>query len=269
MSKVIFIDWSVFLHTAVYSCMKRQEMQFALNLSMKMVFACLKKIEINREDLLIFSMDSPLGSWRREVDNEYKRNRAKTREKTGLDWNVIFADFAVLIENLDMSTPFHIVQVDRLESDDIISVGCRYFTDKEIIIISTDSDFEQLVKYENVKIFSPKTKRYKVIKQSPHSIIAKKIKREQSDNLITPIRSVEEFEKRDLIVNLLRLPEYVENKAVKALTGLSKEYDTTLFRFPNMIYEIEDIYNNEKKTIVTWTDSFRAKKKKQKKETLF
>ena len=127
-----------------------------------------------------------------------------------------------------------------------------------------------MVKYENVKLFSPKTKRYKVIKQRPYSIIAKKIKREQSDNLITPVRSVEAFEKRDLIVNLLRLPEYVENKAIKALTNLSKEYDNQLFIFPNMIHEIEDIYDNEKKTIVTWTDSFREKKKKKQiKETLF
>ena len=41
-------------------------------------------------------------------------------------------------------------------------------------------------------------------------------------------------------------------------------------RFPNMIHEIEAIYDNENKKIVTWTDSFSGKKKKkQKKETLF
>lgn len=66
-------------------------------------------------------------------------------------------------------------------------------------------------------------------------------------------------------MNLLRLPDYIESKAVQALTNLSKEYDYSLFRFPNMIQQIKDIYNNENKDL-----SFKGKKKKKiHKESLF
>ena len=76
------------------------------------------------------------------------------REKSGLDWDTLYAGFNQLLEDINRGTDWHVVQLDTIEADDIASVACRYFTDKEIILVSFDSDWEMLWKYPNVKIFS-------------------------------------------------------------------------------------------------------------------
>ena len=262
--KVIFIDFSIFLNRSLLGCHMRGEIQYAQFMCMRMIFACLKKIELNEDDLIIFALDSPKGSWRRDIDSNYKKNRRAQRAKLNIDWTTEYAKFAKLIGNLEVATPFHIVEIDRLECDDIVSAGVRYYYNCECIIISTDSDFDQLTKFQNVKLFNPVKKEYKIITDDCYKLIAKKIKKEVTDNLITPILTVEDYERRDLIVNLTRLPEDIESLVVHELKKITiRNYDIGLFQYPKIQYELKNLFNNHNKKIITFKNSFRKKKKRK------
>jgi len=121
---------------------------------------------------------------------------------------------------------------------------CRYFKDNILIIVSTDSDYEQLAEYKNVKLFSPKSKNYKIVK-NPTAILAKKIQKETADNLITKIVTEEDYKKREMIVNLLRLPEEIENKVIQELSNIkvNDNFDPTKIPFGEMRRRYMSIYS--------------------------
>jgi 5'-3' exonuclease len=218
--------------------------------TLSMILACLKAIGCHPDDLIILALDSPKGSWRRDIDSAYKANRKENREKHDIDWDLAFSLFKDFIRQLEVSTPFVKIEIDRLEADDIISAGCRFYKDREVIIISSDSDYEQLAEYSHVKILTPKNKHYKIIK-NPSSILAKKIKKETTDNLVSEILTEEDYIRREKIVTLLNLPEDVENKVIEILsrTEQNPQYDLDKLPFKRKMAErYFEIYNEDKIT---------------------
>jgi len=94
--------------------------------------------------------------WRREYFPLYKANRKKTREKSDLDWDVIFQSLQKVKEEIRDNFPFHYMYVESAEADDIIAVLTKkYYEQEDILIVSGDKDFQQLHKYKGVKQFSP------------------------------------------------------------------------------------------------------------------
>jgi len=266
-SKVIFLDWGIFMYRSIF-CWERTRAVPPTYTAMSMVIACLKLIDLTPEDVIIIAVDSYKGSWRREVDSNYKANRKADRAKhLDIDWDTQFRKFNELLENISSSTPFHVIVIDKLEADDIIAYGVRYFKDSECVIISTDSDYEQLVVFNNVKLFSPVSKKYKIVKD-PHKILARKIVKETSDNLVTPITTQEQYEKRKKIVSLIQLPEEVEYKIKQALKKLDfkKDFKLENLRSKSIKNRFMQIYNND--NIVTISDSFGKKRKRRKKQSI-
>jgi 5'-3' exonuclease len=51
--------------------------------------------------------------------------------------------------------PFYVLQVKYMEADDIAGVLTKELQHKEKIIVTSDGDYVQLLKYKNVKIFDP------------------------------------------------------------------------------------------------------------------
>lgn len=197
--------------------------------------------------------------------NCYKANRKESREKHDIDWKKHFEEFNDLYERLDGGTPFHVVNIEKLEADDTIAFSCRYFKDRECIIISVDADYEQLVAFPNVKLFSPISKRYKKVK-NPYAVLASKIRKEQADNLITEIHTELDYEKREKIVNLLRLPEEIDKKVEEAIHFLpEKDFDYELIPFNSIRESFKTIYGNEK-YIVPENSLSRAEKRKLREE---
>ena len=97
--------------------------------------------------------------WRREVFPFYKNNRRKDRDKSGFDWGLIFETLNKIRQELKDHFPYKVLEVEGAEADDIIAVLCgRLAPHEDILIISNDHDFIQLLKYENVKIFKPTSK---------------------------------------------------------------------------------------------------------------
>ena len=240
--KVVFVDSSYLMFRALYAC---RDAFMAQSVYQKMLFSSLQRLHLDPDDIVILALDSPKGSWRRDFDSLYKANRKEQREEcVDIDWEKSFKLFENTISRLYLGTNFHVIVIDRLEADDIIAYGCKYYKNNTVIIVSVDTDFEMLCVFPNVRLFTPIGKYFKHVK-NPHSILQNKIAKEQTDNLVSPILSEKDFERRNLIVNLMTLPKEVEEKVDVALSelDLEKSFDVT-YLSPNIRKLYNNIYNN-------------------------
>ena len=99
--------------------------------------------------------------WRKEYFPFYKAGRKKTREKSDLDWHLIFDMLAKFKLELKENFPYKVIDVEGAEADDIIgTLVPRYANSEKILILSSDGDFLQLQKYSNVKQYNPAQKKY-------------------------------------------------------------------------------------------------------------
>lgn len=109
--------------------------------------------------------------WRRDFFPHYKAGRKKARDESGLPWKLIFDTISQTKNDLAANFPYKVLTVDKAEADDIIAVLCMHSQDnmlvqngliedkQPIMIISSDHDFKQLHRFDNVKQWSPKTKK--------------------------------------------------------------------------------------------------------------
>jgi len=264
-NKVIILDWSIFLFRSAFVFKKNPKMRPTFT-AMSMIIGNLKKIGIDPDDIIIIACDGK-GNWRKKFEPTYKENRPEQRKKSGIDFTKIFKDFNWLIKKVDEATNWHIIKLDLIEADDIASICCKYYKDKEIILVSYDSDWEQMWNYDNVKIFSPMTKRYKIKppKFDVYTFISKKIQKEVSDNLVNPILSTKDFDKREKVINLLNLPEFVELSIKNILDNLKeKDLNIELLPFETIRNRFMDIYNG--KDILTYEKCLKRQEKRKKKK---
>jgi 5'-3' exonuclease len=99
--------------------------------------------------------------WRREVFPFYKSNRRKAREKSEFDWGLIFETLNKIRDELKKNFPYRVLEVEGAEADDIIAVlAGRFSSSEDVLILSSDKDFVQLQKYDNVQQYSPILKRF-------------------------------------------------------------------------------------------------------------
>jgi 5'-3' exonuclease len=88
-------------------------------------------------------------SWRRGVYEPYKRNRDANREALTpreLEEDKMFWDaYQEFLEYLDTKTNCTVLQEENSEADDLIARWIQNHPDNEHVIISSDSDFHQLI----------------------------------------------------------------------------------------------------------------------------
>ena len=108
-------------------------------------------------------------SWRKDVFPHYKANRKKNREKSDIDWTLIFNNLTAVREELKEFFPYRVIHLDGAEADDIIGVLVSEFSKRvgfakeNILILSGDKDFIQLQAYNSavsVKQYDPINKKY-------------------------------------------------------------------------------------------------------------
>ncbi len=269
--KVIVLDFSIFMFRAIYSWRNNKQVTPEYT-ALSMIASCLKKIGIEPQDQIIVACDYGR-SWRKDVDKEYKANRKEAREKqTDIDWKNLFSRFNELIDKIQLGTSWHVVKEWHFEADDFMAVACRYYNDKEVVLVTFDKDVEQLAIYDNVKIFSPlkkykgKNGGYKYVKD-PYKVLASKIQKEVSDNLVNPIVTKEDYEKREEIVSLIKLPDSVEERIVSIYSNLKdkEQIDEQIMPYEIIKDRINALYNN-KKDIVDYEKCINYKPRKRKKK---
>ena len=106
--------------------------------------------------------------WRKDIFPYYKAHRRGDREKSPLDWNLIFETLNKVRDEIKETFPYKVIREDRAEADDIIASICHKYgqlgiknsTAEPILILSSDKDFAQLQKYANVEQYAPSTKKW-------------------------------------------------------------------------------------------------------------
>jgi 5'-3' exonuclease len=187
--------------------------------------------------------------WRKEYFPFYKAGRKKTREKSDLDWHMIFDMLAKFKAELKENFPYKVIDVEGAEADDIIGtlVPLHAHTQK-ILILSSDGDFLQLQQYPNVKQYNPSLKKY-IISSNPKLELKEKIIRGDKGDGIPNI-----FSPSDCFVRELRQKPITKVIIEKYLKEDSNEYgetdkanfirNTTLIDLDYIPKEIQDLIIN-------------------------
>lgn len=137
--------------------------------------------------------------WRKDYFPFYKAGRKKTREKSDLDWHLIFDMLAKFKVELKENFPYKVIDVEGAEADDIIgTLVPRFAPHQPILILSSDGDFLQLQTYgKNVKQYNPSQKKY-IVSENPIMDLKEKIIRGDKGDGIPNIFSPGDCFVRDL-----------------------------------------------------------------------
>jgi hypothetical protein len=136
--------------------------------------------------------------WRKEYFPFYKANRKKNRDKSDLDWHLIFDMLAKFKQELKDNFPYKVLDVEGAEADDIIgTLVPRQSTNEKVLILSSDGDFLQLQKYRNVKQYNPSQKKF-VKSENPALELKEKIIRGDKGDGIPNMFSPSDCFVRDL-----------------------------------------------------------------------
>ena len=112
---------------------------------------------------VVICVDGP-DPWRRDIFEQYKAKRREGRSESTTDWEEVFGIIHTIKDEIKENFPYKVVQLDRVEADDIIAVIIKKSSNKmfneNYLIISGDKDFQQLQKYPGVTQYSPIQKKF-------------------------------------------------------------------------------------------------------------
>jgi len=144
---------------------------------------------------IVICADSKM-NWRKSIFPEYKANRKTARDKSDLNWKLIFQCMSDLKSEIHDIYTWPIIEADYLEGDDVIAILSRMKTEttpadnffgsselnkEKTLIISSDGDMKQLHS-KTVDQWSPMTKDF--VKQGSDWSLSEKIaKGDQGDGV--------------------------------------------------------------------------------------
>lgn len=111
-----------------------------------------------------------MNNWRRGYYPQYKANRRKGRDESDFDWNEAFRIMHTVKDEIRENFPYKVLHIDGCEADDVIGTLVERTQEfgnyEDVMIVSSDGDFKQLQRYDNVKQFSPMLKKF-VVEDNP------------------------------------------------------------------------------------------------------
>ena len=126
-----------------------------------------------KPDQVVFACDHEDPYWRSSIYPEYKAHRPDNDFKQTI---------RRLIKRIKTEHSHLCLEVANCEADDVIYALCQ-FTDFHITILSSDSDFEQLLS-ERVRLFSPMRRQFCIRpKDIAFQLFVKCIRGDRSDNI--------------------------------------------------------------------------------------
>ena len=180
--------------------------------------------------------------WRKDYFPFYKASRKKNREKSDLDWNMIFNMLAKFKDEFKENFPYKVIDVEGAEADDIIgTLVPRHIMHENVLIISSDGDFLQLQRYNTgkfkVKQYNPAQKKF-LESKSPLEELKEKIIRGDKGDGIPNI-----FSPGDCFVRELRQKPITKTSLEKLLQEDFNKYISHVEAF-NLLQNIEIITIN-------------------------
>lgn len=158
------------------------------------------------------------GYWRKKQFANYKAGRKKAREASDLNWDTIFTTLSEIREDLIKHFPYSVIRVEGAEADDVIAVLVEQTQEfgmhEPVMIVSSDKDFKQLHKYNNVKQYSPMLKKLITVKKNElHPwLIEHIVKGDAGDGIPNILSDDDTFvnEVRQKPITAKRLQEFVD-----------------------------------------------------------
>jgi len=188
---------------------------------------------------VVLAMDGK-GNWRHSVYPEYKKSRKKKRDDSPVNFRAFFEIYREFSEKIKSSLPIKVIDLEKVEADDIISVISRK-GGGEKVILSTDNDFTQLLHLKDVKLFNPLKGEW-VTSDDPRLDLFEKILAGDPGDEVPPVRKgvgkktarkiakqgaegikrwiiheglEAEFRRNFALVNLLKIPSEIENRVLE------------------------------------------------------
>lgn len=231
-----------------------------------------KYFKMFKPDKVVMAFDRK--SWRKEYTasekciskKPYKGNRRKDMTEAQQAKYQRFIDHIAEFEKMiEEHTTIITLFENRLEADDLIAGFCQLHegTDDEVIIISTDSDLLQLMKYGNVKIISPandKEQKLDDFNNDPEYYIFNKcVRGDSTDNVQSAFPGVrskriekaynDPFERVQLMKEVWKNEEQVEFKVEE------------LFAENELLINLEKQPNDIRRLILTSVDKSETKER--------
>ena len=111
MSKVIVLDWGIYSHRAIFATVNNPKIP-ATYTCLSMILGNLKRIGVDPDDKIIVAVDSR-GSWRKQLEKDYKGDRKQKRKESPIDWDSEYRKMGELLNTLDSATDWNIVKIDH------------------------------------------------------------------------------------------------------------------------------------------------------------
>ncbi|WKC55095.1 ribonuclease H [Klebsiella phage R6_1] len=125
--------------------------------------------------------------WRRQKAWYYKKRRQIEHEESEWDWDRLNNFLNPVFEEIRQNMPYLGLKVEFAEADDIIAVVTKKAVGegRRVLVVSADSDFTQLQKYNGVRQWSPTQKKWVTPKYgSPRNDLRyKNIKGDKKDSI--------------------------------------------------------------------------------------
>ena len=125
--------------------------------------------------------------WRRQKAWYYKKRRQIEHEESEWDWDRLNNFLNPVFEEIRQNMPYLGLKVEFAEADDIIAVITKKAVGegRRVLVVSADSDFTQLQKYNGVRQWSPPQKKWVTPKYgSPRNDLRyKNIKGDKKDSI--------------------------------------------------------------------------------------
>ena len=195
-----------------------------------------------------------MNTWRKDFFPFYKANRKKGREDSAEDWNEIFRILHLVRDEIRDYLPYKVIHMEGIEADDIIgtlTMQTQEFGMAEpVMIVSSDKDFIQLQKFNNVKQFSPIQKKM-VTNDNPRTYLFNHIMRGDSGDGIPNVLSADDTfvsDKQQTPLRQTRINEWLENS-----DNLREAMDEDIYRNyqrNKKLIDLTDIPEDLQQTII-------------------
>lgn len=289
---MILIDYSQIAIACVFQFlddMKKSEEEVE-NILRHVILTSIKSLkkQFNRENSeIVIAIDkkSGAGYWRHDLFPEYKFGR-KNKADDGIDWQMVHRVKNKIKDEIKENLPWKVIEVPRLEADDIIAIMVRYSQDNltytngleeelvSIMIVSSDSDLFQLHKYSNVRQWSGQQKKQvgpRATRENATELLLRKIAKGESGDGIPSILSPDNAfsdKIRQKPFKEARVLEFIEKKIDACVTDEERTRyirNRTLIDLDYTPKDLQDLaiveYNKKPKGTKMKTYEYLARKK--------
>lgn len=120
------------------------------------------------------------GNWRKSFYADYKN-----KEKDDIYAEDVKEAIGMIMDFLTAHSSIKCVSVPKSEADDVIAVACQNKGDYPTVIISSDKDFVQLLKWGDTRLYSPQQDKERTSEDPDYDLFMKCIRGDTSDNIFS------------------------------------------------------------------------------------